>query len=68
MKTDTEKEASRILGNMARMAGYHGTTTAEVVDYFCENFSMTVFCNGLLRKIVFKPITSKSFSFETEAI
>ena len=63
---ETKKEASRILGNMARMAGYHGTTTSDVVDYMCENYSMTVFCNGLLRNIVFTPMTSRNFSFKTE--
>jgi DeoR/GlpR family transcriptional regulator of sugar metabolism len=61
------KEASRLLGNMSSMAGYHGTTTADVVDYMAEKYSMTVFCNGLLRNIVFTPITSKTFSFKTEA-
>ena len=64
---DTAREASRLLGNMSRMAGYHGTTTADVVDYMCQNYSMTVFCNGYLRNIVFTPITQKSFSFKTEA-
>ena len=61
------REAKRLLDGMARMPGYHGTTTLDVVDYFCENWSMTVFCNGQLRNIVFTPITQKSFSFKTEA-
>ena len=64
---ETEREASRILGNMSRMASYHGTTTADVVDYMCENYSMTVFCYGCLRNIVFTPITTKNFAFKTEA-
>lgn len=68
MKTETSKEAHRLLNNMSSIAGYHGTTTAEVVDYMCENFSMTVFCYGELRDIVFTPITSKSFAFKTEAV
>ena len=62
----TKSEASRLLRNMSSMAGYHGTTTAAVVDYMCENYSMTIFCNGLLRNIVFTPITTKNFSFKTE--
>jgi hypothetical protein len=66
MTDHTAREASRILGNMSRGAGYHGTTTADVVDYMCQNYSMTVFCNGYLRNIVFTPITQKSFSFKTE--
>ena len=60
-------EAKRILDNMARVAGYHGTTTKEVVDYFCENWSMTVFCNGQLRNIIFTPITANHFAFKTES-
>jgi hypothetical protein len=52
---------------MSSMAGYHGTTTVDVVDYFCENWSMTVFCYGQLRNVVFTPITSLNFSFKTEA-
>ncbi len=66
-REDIAKEASRLLGNMARIAGYHGTASAAVVDYMCENFSMTVFCNGYLRNIVFTPITKNHFSFKTEA-
>jgi hypothetical protein len=62
-----KKEASRLLGNMSSVPGYHGTTSAEVVDYICENFSMTVFCCGYLRNIVFTPITAKHYSFRTEA-
>jgi len=61
-------EAERILNNMARMPGYHGTTTKDVVDEMCERFSLAVFCNGHLRNIVFTPITDKSFSFKTEAV
>ena len=64
----TQTEAIRILGNMSSMAAYHGTTTADVVDYFCENWSMTVFCNGYLRNVIFTPITPRHFSFKTEAI
>jgi hypothetical protein len=64
----TQQEARRILNNMSSMAGYHGTTTADVVDYMVENWSMTVFCNGQLRNIIFTPITGRNFSFKTEAV
>lgn len=69
MKTQREisAEAHRILSNMSSMAGYHGTTSAEVVDYMCENYSLTVFCNGYLRNVVFTPITTRNFAFKTEA-
>jgi hypothetical protein len=66
--TEIQKEASRILGNISRMAGYHDTTTTAVVDYICENYGMTVLCNGLLRKIVFTPTTNRNFSFKTEPV
>ncbi len=65
---DVSVEARRILNNMASMAGYHGTTTAQVVDYFHDNWSMTVFCGGQLRNVVFTPTASpKHFNFKTEA-
>ena len=60
-------EAKRLLDGMARMPGYHGTCSKAVVDYFAENWSMTVFCNGDLRNIIFTPITDRNFSFKTEA-
>lgn len=66
-QADTASEARRILNNMSSMAGYHGATTADVVDYFCNNWSMTVFCRGQLRNVVFTPMTSRSFAFKTEA-
>jgi len=62
-----KKEASRLLNNMSSMAGYHGTCSAAVADYIAENYSMTVFCNGCLRNIIFTPITQKHYSFKTEA-
>lgn len=65
--TDTAREARRLLDGMSRIAAYHGTTTVDVVDYMCENYSMTVFCNGQLRNIVFTPVTAKNFSFKTVA-
>lgn len=67
MNNTTAVEAKRLLDGMARMSAYHGTTTIDVADYFCENWSMTVFCNGQLRNIIFTPITAKNFSFKTEA-
>lgn len=67
MNDEIKKEASRLLGNMSGMAGYHGTCSAAVVDYIAENYSMTVFCNGYLRNIIFTPITQKHYSFKTEA-
>jgi len=67
MTNEIAKEARQILGNMSGMAGYHGSCSAAVVDYMVENYSMTVFCNGYLRNIVFTPITHKNYSFKTEA-
>jgi hypothetical protein len=67
MTTNTANEAHRILGNMSSMAGYHGSCSAAVVDYMVENYSLLVFCNGYLRKIVFTPITKNNYTFKTEA-
>jgi hypothetical protein len=67
MSNEIEKEASRLLGNMSSMAGYHGTCSAAVADYIAENYSMTVFCNGCLRNIIFTPATKNFYSFKTES-
>ena len=66
-KEEVKKEASRLLGNMSSMADYHGACSAAVADYMAENYSMTVFCNGLLRNIIFTPITRNQYSFKTVA-
>ena len=82
MKTYTAQQTSRILHAMASMAdeadlidyvhnmastsGYHGTTTADLIDCVCENYSMTVYYYVRLRSIVFTPITNRSFAFKTE--
>ena len=65
--TDIKKEAKRLLQNMGSTAGYNGTCSAAVTDYMIENYDLTVFCNGLLRKIVFTPITKNNYTFKTEA-
>lgn len=67
-KHKTAAEAHRILCNISTLPYHHGVTTVDVVDYFCEKYDTAIFCNGYLRKIVFTPITTKSYSFRTEAI
>jgi hypothetical protein len=67
MSNEIKKEASRLLGNMSGMANYHGTCSAAVADYIAENYSMTVFCNGYLRNIIFTPATQNHYIFKTEA-
>jgi len=59
-------EASRIAHNMCMMPGYHGTTTTEVVDEFCDRFGNWVFCNGYIRDVIFTPITKNTVAFRTE--
>ena len=66
MSENIAAEARRILNNMASMSACHGTTSAAVVDYMCQEWSDTVFCHGRLRQIVFTPITANSYSFRTE--
>jgi len=64
-KQEIQAEAERILDNMCRMPGYNGTTTTEVVDYMCANFSTFQLCNGHGRNVVFTPITQRSVAFKT---
>ena len=66
-KQEIKSEAERILSNMCRVPAYNGTTTTDVVDYMCQNFSTFQFCNGYGRNIVFTPITQNSIAFKTVA-
>lgn len=65
-QAELKSEASRLLRNMSVSAGWHGTCSAAVADYIAENYSMTVFCNGYLRNIIFTPATRNYYSFRTE--
>ena len=58
-------EASRIMNNCATMPGYHGSTTAAVVDEILNICGGQIMCRGSLREIEFTPITKKSFLFKT---
>ena len=58
-------EADRIVGNMSRMPGFHGTTTAAIVDEICDRFSTFFYCNGCGRNMVFTPITANTIAFKT---
>ena len=46
MSDKTQSEASRILGNMSRMAGYHGTTTADSVQEDAARYRCLRRCKG----------------------
>lgn len=64
--TDVAREAQRIVGNMARVALYNGTTTPEVVDEICQHYSVEmIYCNGEGRKMIFTPITQNTIAFKT---
>jgi hypothetical protein len=65
MMSNTKSEASRIVGNLCTMAGYHGTTTSDVVDEICKNFSLFILCHGRGRNIVFTTITSNSIAYKS---
>lgn len=58
-------EAHRIVSNMARMASFHGTTTPEIIDEICRDFSTFIICNGYGRNMVFTPITKNTIAFKT---
>ena len=59
-------ESGRIINNSCRMAIYHGTTTADVVDEILDKTGGQVMCGGYLREFVFTPITKKTFKFKTQ--
>ena len=47
-----------------------GKTTLNTrdVDYWLENFSDTVFCNGKLRQVIFDKITDNNYKVYTKEI
>lgn len=61
-----EKEAIQIMHHCASIAGANGTTTSDVIDHYLNNYSDTVFCRGHLRRLVFTPITEKTYRYKTE--
>ena len=81
MKTYTAQQTKRILHNMAGMAdeddvidyihnmasmdGYYGTTTADLIDYACENYSMTVYNYCHVRTFKFTPIKTITLAIDS---
>ena len=65
MKEQAVKQAMIFLCSLAT-----GTTTLKTyeVDYWLENFSDTVFVNGVLRRVVFDKITDKNYKVYTVKI
>lgn len=65
--SEVKREARRIVGNMARVPLYHGTTTPDVVDEICLRYNASmIYCNGHGRKMIFTPITQNTIAFKTE--
>ncbi len=65
---DNEKEVSR---TMRYLAGYPKAVShlnESQVNFWLDNYSDTLYCNGELRRIVFKPITSTRYEVRTEEI
>lgn len=51
----------RMMGNMSRTPAWNGTLSVDEVNYWLENYSDVILCNGRPRKVVFDKITDKTF-------
>jgi DeoR/GlpR family transcriptional regulator of sugar metabolism len=60
------KEAKRIVGNMCQLAGYHGTTTTEVVKEIRKSYQPEIMCNGFRRRMVFTALDKDTVRYQTE--
>lgn len=68
MENSTEQEVSRAMRFLAGMKSAETTLTEMQVNYWLDNHSSTLFCNGELRQVIFTPITSTRYKVHTKAI
>jgi hypothetical protein len=59
------KEANRIMNNCARIPGWHGTISKQIVNEILESCGGEIMCNGHLREFEFTTITPDMYSFKT---
>lgn len=64
----TEQEVSRVMRFLAGMPSAESTLTETQVNYWLDNYSLTLFCNGELRQVIFTSITSTRYKVHTKAI
>lgn len=60
------ENVKRAMDNFSRSPGWNTTLTTKEVDFWLENYSDTVFCNGRLRRVKFDKITDKNYKVYTE--
>jgi len=65
-KFNSNNEADRIVGNMCRMPGYHGETSAKIAEEIANRFSRQIYCNGSMRTIILTNIGLGRYSYKTE--
>jgi hypothetical protein len=61
------ENVTRTLNNFSRVASWNTTMNKKEVEYLFENYSDTVFCNGMLRQIKVESITDNLFKIYTIA-
>lgn len=58
----------RTMRNFSTTPNWNAVLSVEEVDYWLENYSDLIFCNGHGRKVVFDKITDKNFKVYTRPI
>ncbi len=62
---EIHKNVIRTLNNFSRVPSWNTTMTKEEVNHLFEDYSDTVFCNGMLRQIKADAITGDVFKVYT---
>ena len=65
MTTSIKENVKRTLSNFARVPSWNTTMNKEEVNYLFEEYSDTVYCNGILRQIKVDVITGDVFKVFT---
>ena len=61
-------QVKRAMDNFSRMADWSTILSVQEVDYWLENYSDIIFCQGRGRRVIFKKITDKNFKVFTRPI
>jgi hypothetical protein len=58
----------RAMNNFSRISGWNTMLSTQEVDYWLENYSDLIFCNGVGRRVVFEKITDNNYKVYTRAL
>lgn len=68
MTNQVKESVKRTLNNFSRVPYWNTTMNKEEVNHLFEEYSDTIFCNGMLRQIKVDSITGDVFKVYTNPI